>query len=71
MCFCRVTIARGDAISLEHEEVVKRSLLLVDQGYKEIVLTGVNISAYKSDALNLASLLTLLLEKYLKMFVSV
>jgi threonylcarbamoyladenosine tRNA methylthiotransferase MtaB len=61
--FCRVTIARGDAISLEHEEVVKRSLLLVDQGYKEIVLTGVNISAYKSDALNLASLLTLLLEK--------
>lgn len=61
--FCRVTIARGDAVSLEHDEVVKRTLALEEQGYKEIVLTGVNISAYQSGSYDLAKLLTLLLEE--------
>lgn len=59
--YCRVTIARGDAVSLSHEEVLRRCLALEEQGFKEIVLTGVNISAYKSADADLAALLGLLL----------
>ncbi|MFA5513822.1 MAG: tRNA (N(6)-L-threonylcarbamoyladenosine(37)-C(2))-methylthiotransferase MtaB [Sphaerochaetaceae bacterium] len=60
--FCRVTIARGDAISLDYPEVLSRALALQKDGFREIVLTGVNISAYKSDDYNLAKLIKLLLD---------
>jgi threonylcarbamoyladenosine tRNA methylthiotransferase MtaB len=61
--YCRVTIARGDAVSLELGEVVKRALVLEQDGFKEIVLTGVNISAYRSSETSLAGLLDSLLER--------
>lgn len=60
--FCRVTIARGDAISLDYKEVLQRSLALEADGFKELVLTGVNISAYQSQQYNLAKLIQLLLD---------
>ncbi|PKL27695.1 MAG: tRNA (N(6)-L-threonylcarbamoyladenosine(37)-C(2))-methylthiotransferase MtaB [Spirochaetae bacterium HGW-Spirochaetae-2] len=59
--YCRVTIARGDAVSLDLKEVVRRSLVLEQDGFKEIVLTGVNISAYRSGDVVLAGLLDSLL----------
>ncbi len=61
--YCRVTIARGDSRSLSSEEVIERSLNLVEAGYREIVLTGVNISAYRDKDIRLEHLLQLLLEK--------
>lgn len=45
--YCRVTIARGDSISLSLKEVVSRALKLEASGYREIILTGVNITDYK------------------------
>ena len=60
--YCRVTIARGDAVSLEQAEVVRRCLSLEKDGFSEIVLTGVNISAYSSDGEGLAGLIRVLLE---------
>lgn len=60
--YCRVTIARGMAVSLGHDEVLRRSLVLQGEGYREIVLTGVNISAYRSEGFDLALLLELLLK---------
>jgi threonylcarbamoyladenosine tRNA methylthiotransferase MtaB len=59
--YCRVTLARGDAISLQRDEVVRRSLALEQEGYAEIVLTGVNISAYWSEGEGLGGLLRTLL----------
>ncbi len=59
--YCRVSIARGKAVSLDHEEVAKRCLALEGNGFAEIVLTGVNISAYRSGELGLDGLLRLLL----------
>ena len=44
--YCRVRIARGKSVSLRLDEVVKRALDLEAEGYREIVLTGVNISDY-------------------------
>lgn len=55
--YCRVTLARGDAVSLERREVVRRALDLEADGYREIVLTGVNITAYRSGGEGLAGLL--------------
>lgn len=44
--YCRVTIARGDSVSLSMKEVVFRALNLESAGYREIILTGVNITDY-------------------------
>ncbi len=58
--YCRVSIARGKAVSLHQEEVVRRALELEERGYREIVLTGVNITAYRDGESDLADLITLL-----------
>lgn len=60
--FCRVSIARGEARSLESHEVVKRALELEAQGFHEVVLTGVNISAYQDGDVDLSQLLSNLLK---------
>ncbi len=44
--YCRVTIARGDSVSLSLDEVVARAVKLESAGYREIILTGVNITDY-------------------------
>ncbi len=46
--YCRVRIARGRSVSLDLDEAVKRALDLEKEGYREIVLTGVNISDYRT-----------------------
>ncbi len=44
--YCRVHIARGKAISLDSDTVVARALDLEKQGFREIMLTGVNLTMY-------------------------
>jgi threonylcarbamoyladenosine tRNA methylthiotransferase MtaB len=61
--YCRVTIARGSAKSLPAREVLQRVLALEHEGFSEIVLTGVNISAYSSENYGLGGLLKLLLDQ--------
>lgn len=61
--FCRIRIARGKAVSLASEEVVRRLQEIEKKGYKEVVITGVNLSQYKSDKKNFSDLLELLIEK--------
>jgi threonylcarbamoyladenosine tRNA methylthiotransferase MtaB len=46
--YCRVRLARGPSVSLDPEEVETRVSELAGHGYREIVLTGVNITAYRS-----------------------
>ncbi|MDR1316658.1 MAG: tRNA (N(6)-L-threonylcarbamoyladenosine(37)-C(2))-methylthiotransferase MtaB [Spirochaetales bacterium] len=59
--YCRVCIARGPSVSLEMEEVLRRFRGLEAAGYREVVLTGVNLMAYRSGAAGLAGLLERLL----------
>lgn len=47
--YCIVTIARGPSKSRPPQEVVKEVTQRVEEGYKEVVLTGVNIDAYGRD----------------------
>ncbi len=45
--FCIIATARGPARSREFDDLVAEARELVDHGFKEIVLTGVNIGTYR------------------------
>lgn len=47
--FCIVVIARGPSISERPEIILRQAERLTEAGYKEIVLTGVNLGNYGSD----------------------
>jgi threonylcarbamoyladenosine tRNA methylthiotransferase MtaB len=47
--FCIIPFGRGNSRSVPVGEVVREARVLVERGYKEIVLTGVDISAYGED----------------------
>ena len=47
--FCIITHARGPSKSLAFEKIVEQIEIFVAKGYKEIVLTGVNITSYGND----------------------
>jgi threonylcarbamoyladenosine tRNA methylthiotransferase MtaB len=44
--FCTIPLARGKSRSMNPEQVVTEFTRLVQQGYKEIILTGVNVGDY-------------------------
>lgn len=44
--FCTIPLARGGSRSLELSKVIENAKKLIDTGYKEIVLTGVNTGDY-------------------------
>jgi len=46
--YCRVPQARGPSRSLDADEVLRRAAELESAGHREIVITGVNISSYRS-----------------------
>lgn len=47
--FCSVPITRGKSKSVPLNEVIERARMLVDSGANEIILTGVDITAYGED----------------------
>ncbi len=56
--FCTIPLARGSSRSQSIEACLEQARLLVSQGYKEIVLTGVNVGDYgKKAGTNLMALL--------------
>ncbi|MBO8435652.1 MAG: tRNA (N(6)-L-threonylcarbamoyladenosine(37)-C(2))-methylthiotransferase MtaB [Spirochaetes bacterium] len=61
--YCRTTIARGSAVSLSADEVVRRALNLEAEGFHEIMLTGVNLTMYDHDGDGLGALVEKLLAK--------
>ncbi len=63
--FCIIPYGRGNSRSVEPEEVVKQIKTLVEKNYKEIVLTGVDLTSYGDDLnkrSNLAKLIKLVLK---------
>jgi threonylcarbamoyladenosine tRNA methylthiotransferase MtaB len=44
--YCIVRLTRGNNVSFHEDEILDQAKLLLAKGYKEIVLTGVNISSY-------------------------
>jgi threonylcarbamoyladenosine tRNA methylthiotransferase MtaB len=61
--FCTIPLARGKSRSMDPDEVVNEFKLLINEGYKEIILTGVNVGDYgKSLNFNLYNLLLKLIQ---------
>lgn len=58
--YCAVSYARGPSRSARKEDVLAQAELFVANGYKEIVLGGVNLGLYQDNGLDLADLLHLL-----------
>ena len=57
--FCIIPFGRGNSRSVPMGEVVRQVQHLVDEGYKEIVLTGVDMTSYGKDLPGTPSLGTL------------
>jgi threonylcarbamoyladenosine tRNA methylthiotransferase MtaB len=54
MCsFCLIPFARGHERSRLVDDVIREATLLVEGGYKEVVLTGVNIGQYRQGSVDL------------------
>lgn len=60
--FCIVPHVRGRAISRPFKEIENNIRQVLDFGYKEIVLTGVNIGRYELDGMNFEDLTEKILE---------
>jgi len=60
--YCIIPYARGPERSLPIHKVVEQSKLLEEQGFKEIVLSGIHLGAYGRDLTSPVSLTTLLSE---------
>ena len=66
--FCIITHARGSSRSLPLAKIIEQIKIFTDQGYKEVVLTGVNITSYGNDLpdkLNLGQVVKKLLDSNL------
>jgi threonylcarbamoyladenosine tRNA methylthiotransferase MtaB len=60
--FCIVPMVRGRAVSRPAGDIIENIRQVIDLGYKEIVLTGVNISRYDHEGLKFTHLLQKILE---------
>ena len=47
--YCLIPYRRGRSRSRNHEEVIKEATSLVENGYQEIVLTGIHVGGYGKD----------------------
>jgi len=60
--FCIIPLVRGRAVSRPYDDIVRDMCAYVAMGYKEVVLTGVNISRYNYEGQRFSTLLEALLE---------
>jgi threonylcarbamoyladenosine tRNA methylthiotransferase MtaB len=59
--FCIIPFGRGNSRSLAPDDVIAQARRLVENGYREIVLTGVDITSYASEGYRLGALVKRLL----------
>lgn len=58
--YCTIPLARGKSRSMSPEAVLRQAQEIASAGVREIVLTGVNVGDYRSDATDLLGLLKML-----------
>lgn len=66
--FCKITEVRGPLVNRDPKEIIDEINLIVENGYKEVVLTGVHLGHYKNRKVepqikNLAALCRMILEE--------
>jgi len=60
--YCKVPLARGSSVSRDPEEILKYVQELIDKGYREVVLTGINLGSYNFEGLKLPGLIRKILD---------
>lgn len=50
--FCTIPLARGKSRSMESNELIKDFQKIIEDGFKEIILTGVNVGDYRDSSGN-------------------
>lgn len=60
--FCIIPKVRGRAVSRSHKAIFENIIQVLEFGYKEIVLTGVNIGRYQDGAIDFEKLVEKILE---------
>jgi threonylcarbamoyladenosine tRNA methylthiotransferase MtaB len=60
--YCIVPLMRGEPQSRTYNDIISEFRLLLDNGYKEIILTGVNIGKYHDREYDLAGLVSGILQ---------
>ncbi len=60
--YCIVPSVRGPARSRDLEDIVREARALIERGYRELVLTGVNVATYRQGDADLAAVLERILE---------
>ena len=61
--FCIIPFGRGNSRSLAPDDVIAQARRLTENGYREIVLTGVDITSYADSGLRLGALVKRLLRE--------
>ena len=64
--FCIIPYGRGNSRSVDPKNIIKQIKLLLEKNYKEIVLTGVDLTSYGSDLkekISLSKLVKIILNK--------
>lgn len=69
--YCRICYARGNSVSLNHSQVINRIQNLETKGWEEVVLTGVNLSLYKSGDVDFTGLLNLIIQNTNKIMIRI
>jgi threonylcarbamoyladenosine tRNA methylthiotransferase MtaB len=59
--YCKVPLARGRSVSRDYRDIARTLHDLYESGYREVVLTGINLGSYGYESLRLSGLLTYLL----------
>ena len=60
--YCRIPFARGRSESMDFAKAVDTAVNIEKNGYKELVLTGVNVTAYDNSGKKLCDLISAVLE---------
>jgi threonylcarbamoyladenosine tRNA methylthiotransferase MtaB len=55
--YCIIPFARGTVRSREKKDIIKEARSLIDQGFREIVLTGINTALYGTDKMKIEGLM--------------
>lgn len=62
--FCKIPYARGRSRSRNIEDVLKEIGFFINNGYKEIVLTGINLGSYHFNNVDLPGLMKIITEDF-------
>jgi threonylcarbamoyladenosine tRNA methylthiotransferase MtaB len=56
--YCKIPQARGKAISRAPDTILAEAKARIDQGYNELILTGVNMGWYRNESLDFSGILS-------------